>query len=128
MLAGGILGALGGAGLARGYQMVKGDRPSLRWSPEFLEQLTVRTVLRYLAVAHFGRGRGEFQQEDVSQRWKTRVARILRGKTEDFAEVWKQAAREDEPQGVRHRLAEVLDEATRKVLLEGYPEAEVLLG
>ena len=64
VLAGVILGALGGAGLAKGYQMVRaGTRPAVSWSPAFLDQLAERTLLRYLAIAHFGRGRGEFQAE-----------------------------------------------------------------
>ena len=54
VLAGAILGALGGAGLARGVQMVRGDKtPSVAWSQGFLDYLTVQAVLRYLAVAPF---------------------------------------------------------------------------
>lgn len=127
MLAGAILGALGGAGLARGYQMVKGERPSVRWSPEFLHQLAARTLLRYLAVAHFGRGRGEFRQDEASVRWRTAVGRVVRRHAEEFEEVWKKAVWEEEPRNVRRRLEEVLDHATRRLLVEGYPNAADLL-
>ena len=38
LLAGAILGALGGAGLARGMQLVRGDRlPQVAWTPPFLD-------------------------------------------------------------------------------------------
>ena len=58
MVAGGITGALGASGLAHGYNLIKGKTPSIRWSAEFYEGLVRSALLRYLAVAHFGRGRG----------------------------------------------------------------------
>ena len=62
MIAGGILGALGGSALARGYRMVRGaDVPSVSWSADFLDQLLRQAMLRYLSVAHFGRGRGRYR-------------------------------------------------------------------
>jgi hypothetical protein len=37
MIVGGLLGALGAGGLARGYNLVRGEaEPSVRWSDEFL--------------------------------------------------------------------------------------------
>lgn len=60
MLAGGVVGAFGAAGLARGFNLVRGKtEASLRWSDEFIAALVLAAVLRYLAVAHYGRGRGE---------------------------------------------------------------------
>jgi hypothetical protein len=60
-LIGGLLGALGGRGLAQAYNVVRGsERGLLRWSGEFTAQRVADAVLRYLAVAHFGRGRGDF--------------------------------------------------------------------
>ncbi len=126
VLAGAILGALGGAGLAKGYQLVKGEKPALSWSPDFLDHLAAQTLLRYLAVAHFGRGRGEFRQTGISERWRTAVARRLRLRADEWSKVWKQAARSDSPTS-RRALFEILDESLRQLLVEGYPEAEELL-
>ena len=68
MIAGGILGALGGAALAHGYRMVGGrEEPSVTWAPQFLDQLSRQVLLRYLAVAHFGRGRGPYRDLGLSE-------------------------------------------------------------
>ena len=89
MIVGAILGALGGTGLAKGFNLARGeDSASVRWSPELLERLTVTAVLRYLAVAHFGRGRGEWAEgehpifwqnvvEDAVAKQKSKVTRLL---------------------------------------------------
>ncbi len=65
MLAGALLGALGAAGVARGITVVRGTGGTggthsswLRCSHEALNQFAQAALLRYLAVAHFGRGRG----------------------------------------------------------------------
>ena len=78
MLAGGVLGALGGAGLARGYNQVKGiETPTLAWTPEVLDDLTRSALLGYLAVAHFGRGRGEWTETEPPAFWVERIEAAL---------------------------------------------------
>lgn len=126
VLAGAILGALGGAGLAKGYQLVKGERPAVSWSPAFLDRLAAQTLLRYLAVAHFGRGRGEFQHSAVSERWRLAVAQQLRLQEDEWLTAWKRAVR-DGLQQSRRRIAELLDRTLRRLLVEAYPEASSLL-
>ncbi len=122
MLAGAILGALGGAGLARGFQLIKGDKlPEVRWSPVFLERLTSQILLRYLMVAHFGRGRGEFRDQEASHRWQALVAAGLRRHGERWGEAIQAAGQGDSAIG---RLETVLDATLRGILTEGYPEAE----
>ena len=60
LLVGGVLGALGGAGVARGYNLVRGAaHSSVTWSAVILDHLIDSSLLGYLAVAHYGRGRGE---------------------------------------------------------------------
>ena len=71
---GAILGALGGTGLAKGFNLARGeDSSSVRWSAELLERLTVTALLRYLAVAHFGRGRGEWAEGEHPHFWQSVV-------------------------------------------------------
>ena len=36
------------------------DRSWIAWNGEALDQMTEAALLRYLAVAHFGRGRGDW--------------------------------------------------------------------
>ncbi len=128
MLAGIILGALGGAGLARGFRLIQdGKLPEVSWTPEFLDQLTAQILLRYLAIAHFGRGRGEFRDHDASHRWQAIVTAALRQREEPWGRIWKAAASEDDAENLEPRLSALLDETLRAVLVAGYPEAAGLL-
>ncbi len=74
MLVGGVIGGLGGAGIARGMNRLAGaDRPEVRWSADFLDALARSSVLRYLAVAHFGRGRGKYVEGEAPPFWRNEV-------------------------------------------------------
>jgi hypothetical protein len=129
LVAGAILGALGGAGLARGYQLVRGEkRPAVSWAPAFLDQLAAQLLLRYLAVAHFGRGRGEFREQEASQHWQTAVRSALQRAAGDWAAAWKQAAKSPDPRSLRRRLTPLVGRAARQVLTATYPQARGLLG
>ena len=78
LLAGGIVGAFGAAGLARGFNLVRGRTEStVRWSDEFVAALAPAAVLRYLAVAHYGRGRGEWEASEYPPFWRDTVASIV---------------------------------------------------
>ncbi len=92
----------------------------------FLEQLADQILLRYLAVAHFGRGRGEFRDEDASHRWQEIAAGALRSCGEEWSELWQAVATDHDSRS--ERLRRLLDETMRAVLVEGYPEAAGLLG
>ena len=78
LIAGGLLGALGAAGLARCYNLVRGTEQSwLAWNAEALDQAVEAALLRYLAVAHFGRGRGDWTRRGAAglERGRARRAR-----------------------------------------------------
>jgi hypothetical protein len=71
LLAGGVVGAVGAAGLARGFTIVRGrTEATRRWSDEFVATLAPAAVLRYLAVAHYGRGRGEWTASEHPPFWR----------------------------------------------------------
>jgi hypothetical protein len=74
LLAGGVVGAVGAAGLARGFNLVRGKtEATVRWSDEFVATLVPAAVLRYLAVAHYGRGRGEWAASEYPAFWRDTV-------------------------------------------------------
>ncbi|HLW12893.1 MAG TPA: GTPase domain-containing protein [Casimicrobiaceae bacterium] len=78
LLAGGVVGAVGAAGLARGFNVVRGKRESIvRWSDDFIAALVPAAVLRYLAVAHYGRGRGEWAASEYPPFWRSAVATVI---------------------------------------------------
>jgi hypothetical protein len=78
LLAGGLAGAVGAAGIARGFNLVRGRTEStIRWSDEFVATLVPAAVLRYLAVAHYGRGRGEWTASECPPVWRDAVATAI---------------------------------------------------
>ncbi|MEM9553918.1 MAG: DUF3482 domain-containing protein [Acidobacteriota bacterium] len=128
MLAGAILGALGGAGLARGVQLVRGDRlPEVGWTAPFLDRLFEQTLLRYLAVAHFGRGRGEFRGDDTSERWRDLLVSTLRPGREQRLELWRDLV-DPRRYADRELLHTTVDRAARRLLATAYPDSATLLG
>jgi len=95
LLAGTILGALGGAGLSQASRLLRtGEKPAVTWSPEFLDSLVVQHVLRYLAVAHFGRGRGRFEESEEVARLEAAVRRVVAARSDAFAAAWRRAEKE----------------------------------
>ncbi|HEY3633816.1 MAG TPA: GTPase domain-containing protein [Caldimonas sp.] len=89
LLAGGLLGALGAAGLARCVNLVRGtEHSSIAWNAEALDQMVDAALLRYLAVAHFGRGRGDWVQGETPPHWKDVIARELAARRDELAAIW----------------------------------------
>jgi hypothetical protein len=81
LLAGGVVGAVGAAGLARGFNLVRGKSASLvRWSDEFVATLVPAAILRYLAVAHYGRGRGDWSASEYPPFWRDAVKAAVEGR------------------------------------------------
>ena len=120
LLAGGLLGALGGAGLARGVNLVRGtEQSSIAWNAEALDQLVDAALLRYLAVAHFGRGRGDWAQDEAPPHWKELIAAELASHRDALAAVWS----ERDLQGDRERNAEVLAAALLPLVRDAVADA-----
>ena len=89
LLAGGLIGALGAAGLARCVNLVRGtERSWVAWNGEALDQMVDAALLRYLAVAHFGRGRGEWAQGESPPFWKDVIAQALAPHRDALATLW----------------------------------------
>ena len=78
MLVGAVLGAIGAAGVARGINVVRGtDRSWVTLGDEALHAFTEAALLRYLAVAHFGRGRGDWVAGEAPPHWAEAVRDTL---------------------------------------------------
>jgi hypothetical protein len=127
---GALLGAMGGAGLAAGYRLVQSDRqPGVSWAPAFLDDLCRQTVLRYLAVAHFGRGRGGYEDVGLPARWEGLVSEVLAAHALVLSEIWQPTVHVEPPapDEIRVRLAAVLERGTLEVLTRGYPDVAAWL-
>jgi hypothetical protein len=128
MLAGGLLGALGGAGVARVLNVVRGTGTGYAsWSDAALTPFVAAALLRYLAVAHFGRGRGLWTEGEAPQHWRGVVDEALARERDVLAGVWASRAAAPGPAGEAERLASALEpvlaRAMRAVLDRLYPDA-----
>jgi hypothetical protein len=131
MLAGALLGAAGARGLSMGMELVRGEEASrAAWSLPFLERLTTDTILRYLAVAHFGRGAGPYRVREHPATWRAVAERALAPGRAALREAFGRARRETGEEGRREGTLDCtppLAAAVRAALAELYPEAVALL-
>ncbi len=130
LLAGGLLGALGGAGLARAVNLVRGtDRSWLTWNAEALDTSLEAALLRYLAVAHFGRGRGEWERAETPPHWKPVVERAMAGQAPALQALWESRGKRPPDEALQRRLAAALrplvDALLRDTLVQLYPHSPV---
>ena len=124
LLTGAVLGALGGAGIARGVNLARGkSETTLRWDDAFLSGLVGSAVLRYLAVAHYGRGRGDWAETEYPSFWPPLVAEILERHRDWLAKLWAQRQPACDAEPIECGLRELLTEATRDALARLYPGA-----
>ena len=124
MIAGGLLGALGGAGLTRAYRIFKAaEEPGVAWSETALTELAQRSIVRYLAVAHFGRGRGVWRDEEEPELWREAAERHL---PEGSAALGPKGALDaEELARLGKRISKLLERALRAILKELYPDAKL---
>lgn len=123
MIVGGILGALGATGVAKGLNMARGeDESAMRWSGDFFERLTVTALLRYLAVAHFGRGRGDWSEGEHPIFWQPLAERVVAEQSSEFVRLQKAAlttALSDQPNN--QELTLLLSKCAMSILNQLYP-------
>ena len=123
MIAGGVLGALGGAGLARGYNMVRGiDAITVTWTDAVMNRLIQSALLTYLAVAHYGRGRGEWAQSEHPAHWEKTVTDVLGQQHEQFTQFWRKRQNYG-PDALASALQTELTLAMERILIRLYPNA-----
>ncbi|WP_426117395.1 DUF3482 domain-containing protein [Massilia sp. PWRC2] len=84
-LLGSVLGALTFAGAAWGFNAsTDRNHPTVEFAPDFLHTLLVSAMLRYLAVAHFGRGRGNFVESEAPPFWQVEVEAAIAAQHADL--------------------------------------------
>jgi Domain of unknown function (DUF3482) len=131
LLAGGLLGALGAAGVARGINIVRGsENKHVAFSDEALHGAAEAALLRYLAVAHFGRGRGEWAQGEAPAHWGQTVAQALAPQRDAMAAAWRERGTPDLDAAatqatIAARLLPLLQTAARQALHQLYPTARL---
>ena len=122
VLIGGLVGAAGMRGVAKAYNLARGgDDTQVRWSGEFLNGRVTAAVMRYLAVAHFGRGRGDFVEAEYPAHWQETVASIVAVHEDALDEIWSEARKTDSAHALSKPLRVQVESITAAVLEELYP-------
>ena len=131
LLAGGLIGALGAAGLARGINLVRGTAGHswVAWGATSWPMLAEAALLRYLAVAHYGRGRGEWSEAEAPPHWPAAVATALAPRQEAFERLWKgrneRQPAPDEAARLARALAPLVAASLETALAALYPQAPI---
>ena len=121
-LIGGVLGAFGARGLAKAYNLARGaNTGAVRWSRDFLFARVAAALMRYLAVAHFGRGRGEFVSGSGPAHWQEAVQRALGRRRASLDAVWADSATAGRER-TTNALAPLLTASAQEVLIHLYPD------
>jgi hypothetical protein len=127
-LIGGIIGALGASGAVGAYNFARGVVDGkVGWSADFLTQRVGAALLRYLAVAHYGRGRGEWAEGEYPPHWQRLVHEVTQRYSADAKAVWAQANEGASVAEVARLLHPFITATARETLLRLYPEADRIL-
>ncbi len=131
LLGGGALTGilLGGAGsylLAKGFNLTRGEDHGVRWTEEHFAAQWEIALLCYLAVAHYGRGRGEWQDSEPPPLWRQAVKETVASRRRALDGLWKDAGRKGaEPGPLRAAAQEILAQSTVDLLRRLYPRVRL---
>jgi hypothetical protein len=127
-LIGGLLGALGVGGAAKAYNLMLGtSEGQITWSAELLTQRVSAALLRYLAVAHFGRGRGDWVESEYPPHWQVLVEETTAARRAQLSEIWRKAEAGAAREEIESLLKPLVGGAGRALLVRLYPEATAVL-
>jgi hypothetical protein len=123
-LIGGVLGALTFAGAAWGFNAsTDRNQPSVQFADDFLKSLLVASILRYLAVAHFGRGRGNFVESEAPAFWQAEVERAVALHDDALADAWQEARTDPDSVKAAMQLEEIVSGIAARTLEQLYPSS-----
>lgn len=94
-LLGGIASGIGAYALIRSYNLVRGSDHRLRWSREHFREQVRLALLTYLAVCHFGRGRGEWQESEDPRHWHEVVDAVMGEHDDALDHLWKNGVQKE---------------------------------
>ncbi|MDO8298868.1 DUF3482 domain-containing protein [Lacisediminimonas sp.] len=121
-LVGALVGALTFSGAAWAFNATTDRNQSrLQFSDAFLRNLVVTALLRYLAVAHFGRGRGNFVEGEAPPFWQAEVEAVLADNEKALSQAWQSARTASKPELAIDALAASLNRIASLILARLYP-------
>jgi hypothetical protein len=123
---GAMLGALGGYAFGGAYRLATGAESGVQFQPAALDRLAREALLRYLLVAHHGRGRGDYTDLDHPAHWTADVERHVAQRADALQAAWREAASGGRGSAAAQRLRPVVGDVLRDLLRERFPGATVL--
>lgn len=124
---GAILGGATSYALAKGYNLTQGDSQTVRWTESHFRDQVRFSLLLYLAVAHFGRGRGRWQDSPHDpEYWAETVTRVVESHQPKITDFWKQGKSGD-PETLRVKHRAWVESLLSELLTALYPEARQIL-
>ncbi len=125
-LLGGIVGALTFAGAAWGFNVsTDREQPVMQFSHDFLRTLVSASVLRYLAVIHFGRGRGGFVESEAPAFWQHEVRLAMDANTGELDSLWRMIRADTDSASVSAQVEKLIARITSQTLARLYPGARI---
>lgn len=125
---GALLGTLGGGlgayALAKATNLVRGVDSRVHWSRSHFSQQVHLAMLCYLAVAHFGRGRGTWEASaKMPQVWEDAVKAVIEEQRAGWEHIWKLAVERNTPATeVQAEITPLLIDLGHRVLRRLYPQ------
>ena len=127
-IVGAMLGALGGYAFGGAYRLATGGEAGVQFQPVALDRLAREAMLRYLLVAHHGRGRGEYTDLEQPAHWSADVDAQVAQRVDALHATWRDAARggRGSAEETAQHLRPVVRAALRDLLHQRSPGASVL--
>ena len=89
-----------------------------------LDELARSALLGYLAVAHYGRGRGDWNEGEHPAFWADAVQAVIAGRSEALQALWAdRGGQADQRDALVAALQRWLHDASDALLSRLYPEA-----
>lgn len=125
--AGVLIGAIGGAvafwGAAKVFNVSTGrDASRVQFSDDFVQAQLVAGLLRYLAVIHFGRGRGKFVLSEAPPFWREQVDAAVGAHQEAIAHAFNAIRTSAPASDSTARLQALLSQLASGILKALYPQ------
>lgn len=121
-LVGGIAAGIGAYALIKSYNLVRGSDHRLHWSREHFREQVRLAMLTYLAVAHFGRGRGKWQESAEPAHWNQVITEVIDEHSDGVDRLWKEGVEKGAlPDALSKAAQSIIHDSLICVLVRLYP-------
>ncbi len=121
-LIGGVLGATGSAALAKGYNVsTNKNKKVVGWSPDAMTEAFEKSLMLYLAVAHFGRGQGEWRAREAPESWRASINFTVNLHNDRLRSLWLSVGVQSTA-AAQTECSSLVRRAIRDVLMDIHPE------